>query len=389
MVVGAPFDDDKGENAGAAYLYFGDGTNWTETKVTASDGAAGDHFGLSVSIQGQFAFIGAPFDDNRGDNSGAVYVFRFNNGQWEEQNKLLANDNADSFDYFGSSVNVSAQTALIGAVGEQNDDSNGAAYIYRFNGTTWEQEQKLVASQGGHFAGATSLTHNVALIANASDNHNGSAYFFRFNGTNWVEEAFFSGNDAGLDAFGTSVALSGNQALIGAKEEENGRGAVMVYRWDGSTWQQETLLKATDGAEDEKFGSSVAMAGETALIGAPKEDQQGENSGAAYIYDLSIDEIELVASEGSEGIDLNWNIVKPLADDLAFYNIYRSVGEGGEASLVYLSVATEHTDIPQTEGVEYCYHVEAVNSEEIIIGDSNVACVRYAMQELFLPIVSQ
>jgi hypothetical protein len=389
MVVGAPFDDDKGENAGAAYLYIWDGTNLTETKVTASDGAAGDHFGLSLSIQGEFAFIGAPFDDNSGDNSGSVYVFRFNNGNWEEESKLLASDKADSFDYFGSSVNLSGQTALVGAVGEQNDDSNGAAYIYRWNGTTWEQEEKLVARKGGHFAGATALAPNVALIANSSDNNNGSAYFFRFNGTSWVEEAFFVGDNAGVDAFGTSVALSGVRALIGAKEEENGRGAAMAYRWNGSTWQQETLLKATDRAEDDKFGSSVAMSGEMALISAPKEDQQGENSGAAYMYDLSIDEIKLVASEGSQGIDLNWNVVKPLAGDLAFYNIYRSVGDG-ETSLLYLTVGSQHTDISvaQTEGVQYCYHIEAVNSpQESMIGDSNVACVRYGAQELFLPIV--
>lgn len=391
MVVGAPFDDDKGENAGAAYLYFGSGNNRTETKVTASDGAAGDHFGLSVSIQGEFAFIGAPFNDNQGENSGAVYVFRFNssNGQWEEQGQRLTDNNADAFDYFGSSVNVVGQTALIGAVGEQHDDSNGSAYIYRFNGTTWEQEQKLVASRGGNFAGATSLAHNVALIGNASDNDNGSAYFFRFNGTTWLEDAFFSGDDAGLHAFGSAVAIRGNQALIGAKEDKNGRGAVMRYSWNGSTWQPETVLKATDGAEDDKFGTSVALGSEIALIGAPKQDQQGENAGAAYLYDLSIDEIELVATEGSEGIDLNWNLIKPLDGDIAFYNVYRSVGKDGEASLNFLTIATQHTDMPETEGLEYCYHIEAVNSEEIMIGDSNIACVRYGAQELYLPMITR
>ena len=164
-------------------------TTYTSTeneKVLASDGAAGDRFGSSVSISGDYALIGSFLDDDNGTNSGATYVFHRSGNNWMEQAKLLASD-GDESDFFGISVSISGDYALIGASGNNENGSNsGAAYVFHRSGNNWTEQAKLLASDGAaedRFGSSVSISGEYALIGawGGGDNGNtaGAAYFFR------------------------------------------------------------------------------------------------------------------------------------------------------------------------------------------------------------------
>jgi hypothetical protein len=162
------------------------GTTWTQqTKLHASDGAAGDWFGWSVSLDGNTALVSAPDDDDNGDIAGSAYVFTRTGTTWSQQAKLLASDGAGG-DEFGYSVSLSGDTALIGAIGD--DSTRGSAYVFTRTGTTWTQQAKLLASDGAAtdwFGESVSLSEDTALIGAPSDDDNGansgSAYVFTKN----------------------------------------------------------------------------------------------------------------------------------------------------------------------------------------------------------------
>ena len=124
----------------------GAGTTWLQRqKLLASDGAAVDFFGCSDSIRGDYAIAGADYDDDKGANSGSAYIFRWDGTAWVQQQKLLASDGAAG-DCFGGSVSISGDLAIVGAYGDDSD--RGSAYIFKRDGTTWVQQQKLIASDG-------------------------------------------------------------------------------------------------------------------------------------------------------------------------------------------------------------------------------------------------
>lgn len=288
-------------------------------KLTSFDPAAGDRFGTSVSVSGDVAIIGAPSDDVAGDYAGAAYVFRFDpkTGAWAEEQQLTASD-AAAVDWFGGSVSVSGDVAVIGADGD--DDAcpenpsceSGAAYVHRFNGSTWVEEQKLTASdaQERHgFGSAVSISGDVALIGACRDDDagwdSGSAYIYRFDGSTWVEEQELTASDASVgEGFGWSVSISGNAALIGAPHDGT-PGAAYVFRFGGSTWVEEQKLTAFDGAALDLFGVSVSVSGDVALIGAYGDDDGGDFAGAAYVYRFDgggwVEQQKLTASDATEG----------------------------------------------------------------------------------------
>jgi hypothetical protein len=144
VVVGAFVDDDAGAaDTGSAYVFVREGTAWTEqAKLAASDAAAGDEFGTSVSLSGETALVGAFVDDHAGGaDAGSAYVFVRTGTTWTEQAKLVAPD-AASEDHFGYAVSLSGETAIVGA----RFDGAGSAYVFVRNGTAWTAQAKLVAS---------------------------------------------------------------------------------------------------------------------------------------------------------------------------------------------------------------------------------------------------
>jgi hypothetical protein len=280
-------------------VYRFSGNAWVEEqKLLPSDGAAEDFFGISVSVSGDVAFVGAFLDDDNGQSSGSVYVYRWNGSSWVEEQKLLASDGAAA-DRFGNSVSVSGDVAVVGAQGDDDNGLNaGSAYVYRFNGSAWVEEQKLLASDGAIldvFGIHVSVSGDVAVVAAVLDDDNGddsgSAYAYRWNGSSWVEEQKLLPSDgAAGDNFGNSVSVSGNVAVVGARlDDDNGvdSGSAYAYRWNGSSWVEEQKLVPSDGAAGDNFGNAVSVSGDVAFVGASQDDDNGSNSGSAYVFDLA------------------------------------------------------------------------------------------------------
>jgi len=300
--IGAPWDDDLGYRSGSVYILRLRPPGWgEEAKLLASDGESRDEFGRSVSASGRKVLIGAPEDDDNGEDSGAAYVFRYDGSIWIQEAKLLPDDGRPE-DLFGSSVALSGDTALIGAfLDRTNGRWSGAAYVFRFDpdeSGRWVQEAKLLpddGTSGDHFGLSVSISGDTAVIGSPCDDDNGSgsgsAYVFGFHPggpQRWIQEAKLLADDGEFpDHFGRAVSISGETALIGAPfDDDNGRhsGSAYAFRFDGSTWSQEAKLLAEDGAADDFFGYAVSFSRDTAVIGAYQTDEQGYNSGAAYVF---------------------------------------------------------------------------------------------------------
>ncbi len=309
LIVGAQFEDEAGKDRGAAYVFErtpNAANAWSQAaKLTAEDSAFRDFFGQTVAISGTRAVVGAPEDDDLGNQSGSAYVFELdpNNGLWSKVAKLTAND-GEANDIFGSSVTISGETIIVGANEHSHQDinNNGAAYVFQRNSSdgNWDQVAKLTANDGDEldrFGFAVALVGDRALIGapfdDDSNNVGGSAYVFeRTAGTNnWSQTAKLTAADPTLgNQFGYSVALANEKALIGTPEEDdfgNGSGSAYLFQHDASNnnWSQFNKLIANDGAAFDLFGSAVSLSNELALIGAPDSDNQGKDeSGSVYIF---------------------------------------------------------------------------------------------------------
>ena len=235
-----------------------------EFKIKASDGASGDEFGWSVSISGDYAVVGAHHDD---DQSGSTYVFKRTGTSWAQEAKLLPSDGAAG-DHFGISVSISGDYALVGAYwDDDNGDRSGSAYVFKRSGTSWAQEAKLLPSDGAAgdgFGFSVSISGDYAVVgAWAADGFAGSAYVFKRTGTSWAQEAKLLASDgAAEDHFGFSVSISGDYAVMGAIcDSDNGSnsGSAYVFKRSGTSWAQEAKLLASDGAEGDGFGGSVSI----------------------------------------------------------------------------------------------------------------------------------
>ena len=258
-VVGAYRNDDNGADSGAAYVFTrSTGVVWDEgVKLTASDGDSYDNFGISVAVDGEAIVIGASGDDDNGADSGSVYVFTRDpdSGVWSQAAKLTASE-GEALDYFGQSVAVSGDTVLVGAPFDDREETDtetgledsGTVYVFTKANGVWSQAAELTASD-------------------AADDDN----------------------------FGASVALDGDTAVIGAPGDDDGidSGSVYVFVKPGSDdgWADENYsgnetakLTASGAADDDNFGTSVALDNVTALIGAPGDDDNGIDSGSAYVF---------------------------------------------------------------------------------------------------------
>jgi len=289
-VIGSIWDDDAGGNSGSAYLYDTNTGNQL-LKLTASDAAAGDQFGTAVAINGATTLVGANWDDDAGGQSGSAYLFNTNTGN--ELFKLTASD-AAAGDEFGFSAALTGNTALIGArVGDSPlAADSGSAYL--FNTTTGNELLKLTASDaaaGDEFGYAMSLSGNTAIVGARFDDDagssSGSAYLFDTTTGNQLFKLTAS-DAAAADQFGSAVAISGNIAIVGSlADDDNGTNSGSAYVFDVTTGNQLFKLTASDASQFDLFGLSVAISGNIAIIGSILDSDAGSQSGSAYLFDVT------------------------------------------------------------------------------------------------------
>lgn len=274
-----------------------------EVKLLASDGAEFDMFGWSVSVSGDTLISGAKDDDDNGDGSGSAYFFTLDpvTGLWSEQQKITASDGAAS-DEFGYSVSISGDVAVVGALYDFVGVSAnaGSAYIFVRDPVTgnWTEEQKLLpqdVTSNARFGQSVAINGDTVVVGSPGkyfgSANAGAAYVFvrDTNTGNWSEQQkLVSTGLSGGDNFGISVAIDGDSVSIGATgEDDNGTdsGAVFVFLRDTGVWTQQQKLLATDGEQDDWMGWSVSISGDVVIAGAPQEDENAFNAGATYLYE--------------------------------------------------------------------------------------------------------
>jgi hypothetical protein len=281
------------------------------TRLIGLSGEAFDSFGYSVAVDGDTAAVGAPYHDDPDTDTGAVDIYVRSGTTWTWMKKLVPTRQSflDSlaFYYFGHSVALSGNTLAVGAPGNNDDTitNHGAVYVYVGSGSSWTLQAKLYPGSGDrNLLGGDNFGHSVALegdtlaIGAPDDDEGlgtGAVYIYTRSGSSWTLQAkLYPGsgyrNLLGGDNFGYSVALSGNKLLVGARyDDEKGisSGSAYVYVGSGPNWYLQAKLTASDGELGDNFGHSVALSGDTALIGAPYEDEAGPGAGSVYIYGRS------------------------------------------------------------------------------------------------------
>lgn len=330
-------EDPNGDDAGSVYVFTRSDDEWSQQrKLTPDDGDDEDRFGLSVALSddGTTALIGAKWDDNpNGGAGGSAYVFTLAGGEWSYQQKLAAVD-GDVNDEFGASVALSGDgtTALIGANNDEDPIAYGAgsAYIFTLANGEWNQQQKLTANDGtigAGFGSVVSLSSNGTTALIGADNgegpngyRGGSAYVFTQAGGEWSQQQKLTPDDGdGADSFACSVTLSsdGTTALIGAKfdEDPNGdqAGSAYVFTHTDGEWSQQQKLAANDGDDRDFFGVSGALSGDgtTAFIGADNDEDPHNDggkiqpgAGSTYVFtESSTDDGSDEDGSGDDGSD--------------------------------------------------------------------------------------
>ncbi len=374
IVVGHPYDHDRGSYSGSIYIYDWDGSQWNETKIKASDAAASDRFGQSVSVSGDRIVVGSYKDDDNGTDSGSIYIYDWDGSQWNET-KITASGGAAS-DWFGESVSVSGDRIVVGSYwDDDNGYSSGSAYIYDWDGSQWN-ETKITASDGAasdNFGQSVSVSGDRIVIGSPFDEDNGvdggSVYIYDWNDNQWNETKLTASDGAASDLFGLSVSVSGDRIIAGSLgDDDNGysSGSAYIYDWDGSQWD-ETKITASDSAEGDLFGRSVSVSGDRIVVGSYSDDDNGLDSGSAYIYDW----------EGSQ-----WNETKLTASDgVAISYFGYSVSVSGDRIVV-----GSHLDNGNgiDSGAAYVFNIDTthpalVNNEILPVneGDTGIITTNY------------
>ncbi|NER05128.1 MAG: hypothetical protein F6K17_22300, partial [Okeania sp. SIO3C4] len=347
-LIGSWLDDDNGTNSGSAYL-FDTTTGSLLHKFTAPDGSAFDKFGWSVALNDNIALIGAHDDDNTGVNDGSAYLFDTTTGSL--LHKFTAPD-ASAFDFFGYSVALGDNTALIGSyLDDDNGTNSGSAYL--FDTTTGNLLQKFTAPDGSasdQFGISVALMGDTALIGSHYDGDNGplsgSAYLFDTT-TGSLLHKFTAPDGSANDRFGRSVALSNNAALIGSFwDDDNGTDSGSAYLFDTTTGNLLQKFTAPDGSAEDSFGWSVALSDNTALIGSHQDDDSGQSSGSAYLFDTTTGSLlqKFTAPDGSANDTFGFSVA--LSDNTALIGSHRDDDKGESSGSAYL-FATNAKSTPE------------------------------------------
>jgi len=332
-IVGAPFEDEDANNennlnsSGSAYILYNTEGVWLEyQKIVASDRAALDNFGFAVDIDGDYAIVGAYTEDENASgsdtkmNPGSAYIYKNIEGTWTQIEKIVASDRSAD-DNFGYSVSIDGNYAVVGAWYEdENEDGNetftsaGSAYIFQNNSDNWTQIQKIVHSDrdgGDNFGCSLSISGDYIVVgANCEDenvaggatlNESGSAYVFKKNGGTWEQlQKIVSADRDAADYFGHKVAIDGLNIIVGAYGDDedangsnvvDGAGAAYIFTLNAGTWTQAQKIVAPNrNVVGDRFGYSVAISNSYVIVGAYMEDEDEaeansySNAGAAYVF---------------------------------------------------------------------------------------------------------
>lgn len=435
-------DKDVGKNAGAAYIFVRQGAGWTQqAKLRSSDLEPADFFGISVSIDGDTAIVGAHRHNWPKADGGAVYVFVRNGTRWTQQAKLIPED-TQRFDYFGYSVSLSGNSVIAGCIrNNHRGKDSGAAYVFVREGTAWTQEAKLVGnntSEADRFGISVAINGNLAIVGCPANGPAGAAYIFereaskwvqrtsqyqrrlipnrradgyafgisvaisdemavvgasRANDTGqvfiftpnakklWIQQTKFSGSDIDNgDGFATSVAIDDNKLIAGAPLHSAGgasSGATYIFERGEAAWLQQSKLSDSETASEDQFGYSVAIGENFAIVGARQDDDGGSNSGAAYAFSRQrinwTRQAKLIANDIAPGDLFGYSVA--ISRDTAVIGAFGRDDAGPNAGAAYVFVRSGTAWIQQakligsdTQQFDHFGATVAIDGDTVIVG---------------------
>lgn len=367
------------------------------TEIQAADGSAGDSFGNSIAMDGNYAVIGANLDNvNAVLNQGSAYIFFFNGTNWVQQAKLVAADGAAD-DNFGCSVSISGDYVVVGA---DSDDAGananqGSAYVFLRSGSSWTQQAKITAANGAagdNFGCSVGISGSYIAVGASGDDiganaNEGSAYFFVRSGVNWTQQDYVvAPTGAADDGFGRTISISGDYAVVGApSDDQSGHtssGAVHVFLRVGTNWShQQTVFKADLlYLEDyDSFGRSLSLHGDifTAGWGGPSATVSGarlfkrngalwENVNGVVNFDSNINE------SGSAGFGFS---------GLSFYGTHYLVGVPGSLYPLLGQGVSYLFEVELATGIPYFLRkiIDPLGAVQDYAGESTATTDTYCM----------
>jgi hypothetical protein len=304
-------------NTGSAYIFTRLAGVWSQqAKLTAPDACDGDNFGYSIALDANTAVIGAyKCDINGFADAGAAYVFVRADSNWVCEKKLTASDAKDGAQ-FGNSVAIDTDIVLVGSYCSSPSEIGSAGSVYYFTRTAgvWSQQAILRASDpnsSDYFGCSVTLDANIAVIGayecDYGDIDNvGAAYIFTKSASAWSQQQKLIDTDDPCwgEDFGKSVAIEANTIFVGCPNYQvdgNKVGSVFEFVKTGQSWTQKQLFQADDSNDDDHFGFSLAMSGRNLIVGAHFNANNGPSSGAAYAFcDASVADFD-----GDNDVDFN------------------------------------------------------------------------------------
>jgi hypothetical protein len=307
-LIGAVHDDAGGENSGAAYVFLRDPEGWIlQQKLTTDDATAGDNFGYAVAIDGDTALVGAYADDEHGENRGSAYFFELENGEWKQQVELAPPTQAGELYYFGIAVALDNDTALIGV-----------------------------------------RRYYTASAAGRPECYSGSVFVYVRDPTGWsLQDELWNEDSTDCDRFGEKVAVEGDTAVVGApgyweaSEVASTAPSVYVFTRSDDAWSEQAGLRAAERIVGVKFGASVSISRDTVMVGAPFAEQTDGRTGSAYVYTRGDSgwnrQGHLLASDPAAGSFFGLSV--DLAGDIAVVGApFGNPGQGVRSGAAYVFV---------------------------------------------------
>jgi len=394
LVVGAYYDNINGTRSGVAYVMSVVNTD-EQSRLTPSNPSAGDQFGNAVAISGNRVVVA--------NKKEGVYVFDYDGSVWQEA-KLTPEDAQDD-KKFGTAVAIDGDTIAVGAINRSNGYSNtGSVYVFTYDGSKWEQEAELFGNDLGDsdkFGSSVALEGDTLVVGaprhdDGETTDSGAAYVFRRNAATWTpetQEQKLTASDLSADArFGNSVALSGDTVVVGAYKDDldllEDVGSAYIFRFDGSVWQEQKpkLTPYEPYNQGEEFGCSVAISGHLLLVGAHKDDVDVNgnlqlDAGSVYVFTLAPENQPPVADAGEKQEVEEGSLVTLKGSDS--YDL-----DGDELQYLWTQIGEPLVELDDPTKAEPTFEAPACSGEnltltfQLVVNDGRADCIEPAEVEI-------
>lgn len=350
IVVGAYLDDDGGDKSGAAYVFKLENGNWIQqAKLTASDAGAEDRFGYAVAISGDIIAIGAYYNNSKAYHAGSAYIFRRGGNTWSQETKLTASDGAEG-DMFGMGLDLENNIIAISAkYHDAMGSSSGAVYAYTYSGMVWQERAKVTPLDGeadDNFGSSVCLvSHDLIIGAIKDDDQDadaGAVYHYRQSSLDWnlLNKHIPSGLQS-VDWFGGSVSADVNHLIVSASmDDDQGdkSGSCYIYEKEGYCYYEIAKVTASNTVTGDRFGYRVGVSGDYVVASAPYTDLNGEDSGSIYVYHLieqpEILSVKDIPNDQGGKVELKWTASwYDLGQNFSYYSVWQALDEAPMSSL--------------------------------------------------------